>query len=54
MKRKLLETLQEACDLITEDYQKENGKNNIKFCVLQLSNTIENQSDIYSGDFTQL
>lgn len=53
MKRKLLETLQEACDLITEDYQKENGKNNIKFCVLQLSNAIKNQSDILRTDLVR-
>ena len=36
MKRKLLEKLQEACELITSEYQKQSKNSNVRFCVLQL------------------
>jgi len=43
MKRKLLESLQEACELITQDYQNQTKNDNIKFCVLQLQDPFEKQ-----------
>lgn len=36
MKRELLDDLQEACNLITNEYQKETGNHQTKICVLQL------------------
>ena len=36
MKRELLESLQQACELMTKDYHMQTGKRNIRFSVLQL------------------
>ncbi len=39
LSRNLLETLQQACDIVTKGYQTKTGNNHIKFGVLQFFDT---------------
>lgn len=53
MKKKLLENLQFACDLITKDYQEQTKNNDIKFAVLQLFSPFTTQSSELKTDLVR-
>lgn len=53
MKRKLLENLQEACELVTKDYQNQTKNDNIQFCVLQLLDTFGKQDGVLKTDLVR-